>query len=230
VTRPGKSPRGKAGPVLAASDPYAGVVRILKDAKEPLAPRDIKQSLRAAGMGQPEVEKAWRRARARFASEDHVFIESGRYTWSAQPRQLSAADALERLTKGGQLAAGRQELAATVRAALGQPSSDPTAAPRQRQAEIDAMRALAELASEVEELTVNEVGSEVLIRRVRAWVKRSGLEPIERAGDPATFDRRRHRPIGPSIRDGAPVNVVRPGYVWKAPTEEVLIGKAVVEE
>ena len=188
------------------------------------------KSLRAAGLAQPEVEKAWRRARARLASDDHVTIEGGRYAWSAQPRQLSAADALELLAKGGQLATVRQELAAVVRAAVGQPSADRTAAAGQRQAEIDAMRALAELASEVEELTVNEVGAEVLIRRIRAWVKRSGLEPIDRAGDTTTFDRKRHRPIGPSIRDGAPVIVVRPGYVWKAPTEEVLIGKAVVEE
>lgn len=60
--------------------------------------------------------------------------------------------------------------------------------------------------------------------------RRSGLEPIDRAGEETRFDRTRHKPIGGSIGDGAAVVVVRPGYVWKAPSEDVLIGKAVVEE
>jgi hypothetical protein len=69
-----------------------------------------------------------------------------------------------------------------------------------------------------------------MIHRVRARVKRSDLEPIDRAGDETTFDRKRHKPISGSIPDGAPVVVVRPGYVWKAPTEDVLVAKAIVEE
>jgi hypothetical protein len=101
---------------------------------------------------------------------------------------------------------------------------------RKRQVEIDAVRALAELASEVEERTVNETKPQVLVHEVRAWVRRSGLEPIERAGEEIGFDRKKHKPIGGSIRDGALVVVVRPGYVWKTPTEDVLISKAIVEE
>jgi hypothetical protein len=110
------------------------------------------------------------------------------------------------------------------------PTEQRLAEARRRQAEIDAVRALAELASEVEELTANEVTPDVMVRQVRAWVRRSGLEAIDRAGQETAFDRKRHKPIGPAIRDGAPVLVVRPGYVWKTPTEDVLIGKAVVEE
>jgi hypothetical protein len=61
-------------------------------------------------------------------------------------------------------------------------------------------------------------------------VKRTGLEPIGRAGEGTTFDRRRHRPIGRPIDDATSVVVVRPGYVWKAANEDVLIAKAVVQD
>ena len=99
-----------------------------------------------------------------------------------------------------------------------------------RQSEIDAVRQVAELASEVEELIANETDPALLVREIRSWVKRSGLEPIGRAGEETRFDRKVHRPVGGSVRDGATVIVVRPGYIWRAAAEDVLIGKAVVEE
>jgi hypothetical protein len=101
---------------------------------------------------------------------------------------------------------------------------------RQRQAVIDSVRLLAELASEIEELIVNETEPEVMIRQVRAWVKRSGLDPVGQAGEEVRYNRAMHRPIGAPIRDGAMVVVVRPGYIWKAADKDVLLGKAVVEE
>jgi hypothetical protein len=101
---------------------------------------------------------------------------------------------------------------------------------QERQLRIDAVRALAELAMEVEELTANEAEPAVLVAKVRARATREGLEPIGRAGEETTFDRARHKPIGSGLRDGAVVYVVRPGYTWHAPDEDVLIGKAIVEE
>jgi hypothetical protein len=101
---------------------------------------------------------------------------------------------------------------------------------QERQLRIDAVRALAELAMEVEELTANEAEVAVLVAKVRARAHREGLEPIGRAGEETTFDRARHKPIGGGLRDGAAVYVVRPGYTWHAPDEDVLIGKAIVEE
>ena len=86
-----------------------------------------------------------------------------------------------------------------------------------RQAEIDAIRALAELAIEVEELVFNEASARAVVNRVRARTKLAQLEPIERAGAQTTFNRARHTPIGRDIADGTLVVVVRPGYVWKAP-------------
>jgi hypothetical protein len=82
----------------------------------------------------------------------------------------------------------------------------------------------------VEELLANETEPAVMIRQVRAWVKRSGLDAVGRAGEQTKFDRKVHRAIGSPIRDGASVFVVRPGYVWKTADQDVLIGKAVVEE
>jgi hypothetical protein len=95
---------------------------------------------------------------------------------------------------------------------------------------LDGVRALAELAIEVEELIVNEASAAALIHRIRGRVKRAGLEPIERAGEETSFARARHKPIGRPIADGTPVIVVRPGYVWKGPDGDVLIAKAVVQE
>lgn len=98
------------------------------------------------------------------------------------------------------------------------------------QAAMPFLRALAELAIEVEELTVNQASARAMIHRVRARVKRMGLEPIDRAGELSTLDRTRHEPIGRPISDGTPVIVVRPGYIWKAPTGDVLIVRAIVQD
>jgi hypothetical protein len=99
-----------------------------------------------------------------------------------------------------------------------------------RQAEIAAIRALAELAVEVEELAFNEASARAVVHRVRARAKLAQLEPIERAGAETTFNRARHKPIGQDIADGTVVVVVRPGYVWKAPPEDLVIAKAVVQD
>ena len=69
-----------------------------------------------------------------------------------------------------------------------------------------------------------------MIHRVRTRVKGLGLEPINEPGERTTLDRSRHEPIGRPIDDGTTVVVVRPGYVWKAPTGDVLIVRAVVQD
>ena len=99
-----------------------------------------------------------------------------------------------------------------------------------RAVELPLVRAIAELAIEVEELTANQASSRAMIHRVRARVKGLGLEPINEPGERTTLDRSRHDPIGRPIDDGTTVVVVRPGYVWKAPTGDVLIVRAVVQD
>jgi len=243
VTRPGRSSRGLAA--LFARDPYAAVQRIVRDARDFVTAVDIKRALAAAGA--PALDKQeWDPLQRLLRGDVHVEVEPGRpyrYRWIASPPSPSVAEAVDHLIR----AAGNRTKAAyadVVRQALtgSAPTGSPTAgkkdgrkdsredAARRRQAVLDGVRALAELASEVEELTANEASGRALIHRVRGRVKLSGLEPIERAGETVTFDRRRHESIGPPIADGARVVVVRPGYAWKTADEDVLVARAVVQD
>src|SRR6185436_10091109 len=128
------------------------------------------------------------------------------------------------------------ELVEVIRRALATPpasgadTADADADRQSGQLEMDAARALAEMAMEVEELATKQASSRAMIHRVRARMKRMRLEPIDRAGDEVPFDRQRHQPIGPDIRDGAPVVVVRPGYVWRTPEKDLLIERPVVQD
>jgi hypothetical protein len=235
------------------------VLEILRKAGAALPAADIKKGLIGAGVAPAGVDRHWKAIQPLVSGHPGVDYDAKArvYRW-VKPAVVRASDAFDRIMTGRLPAGERVALAAIVRAALdatpspnGKPATakrasdagpdavpdavpdaavDGVAAARQRQAAIDAARALAELAIEVEELTAKQASAETLVHRLRARVNRSGLEPIDRAGAETTFDRKRHRSIGGSIRDGAPVFVVRPGYVWKAAEEDVLIAKAVVEE
>jgi hypothetical protein len=105
----------------------------------------------------------------------------------------------------------------------------PSPATVERDAVMPIIRALAELAIEVEELAVNQASAQAITHRVRARARLLGLKAIERAGSKSTLDRARHEPVGQPIEDGSPVVVMRPGYVWSTPTGDVLIARAVVQ-
>jgi hypothetical protein len=229
VTRPGRSSRGLAA--LFARDPYAAVQRVVRDARAAVTAADIKKALLAGGA--PELDKQeWDPLQRQLRGDIHVEVEPGRpyrYTWVKSPDLPPAVEALDHLVR----AAGNRTKTAyvdVVRQALTEPTDGREVEARQRQAVLDGIRALAELASEIEELTANEASARALIHRVRGRVKLSGLEPIERAGETVAFDRRRHEPIGPPIADGARVVVVRPGYAWKTADENVLVARAVVQD
>lgn len=226
-------------------EPTAVVLRLLQTEERPLSCGDIKKALQAQRIPKNEVDGSWTRVQKRLRAHNDVVTQGAgsrtTYRWASDRPAESALAAFERIVKGRLPADTKVILAAIVRTALekgavspaavgSSPRPDPEERARERQREIDGMRSLAELAAEVEELTINEAEADVMIHRVRARLKRSGLEPIDRAGEETTFDRKRHKPIGGSVTDGATVVVVRPGYVWKAPTEDVLIGKAVVIE
>jgi hypothetical protein len=231
VTRPGRGSRAKALADQFAADPLETVLHILRRAAGPLTAAVIKEELLAGGVARTAVvESRWRPIREQLARHDNVTVDKGRYAWTPQARTVSPLEALDLIARRGVSGAQRTELLQLVRTALNGPSVDPVATARQRQADIDAVRTLAELASEVEELVVNDASPNAMIHRVRARVKRSGLEPVDRAGEETRFDRKRHKPISGSIRDGATVVVVRPGYVWKAPNEDLLVVRPVVEE
>jgi hypothetical protein len=101
-------------------------------------------------------------------------------------------------------------------------------AARERQARIDAMSTVAELAAEVEELTAKQATPEVLLEHTRALTGGRGLEAIGRAGQEIPYEETRHEPVGEFPNEGEPVTVIRPGYLWHAPGEAVLISKALV--
>ena len=131
--------------------------------------------------------------------------------------------ALARLVQEGLPEAERAALVATVRASLTRSTVDARAA-------IPFVQAMAELVIDVEELAANGASSRAVIHRVRSQARRVGLDPIDHAGEPSAMDRRRHRSVGGPIGEGAPVLVVRPGYVWHSQTGEVVVAKAVVQD
>jgi hypothetical protein len=215
-----------------AADPVAGVLRVLREADAPLTAVEVKKALQAGGVSKAAADEAWPAAQKRIKSHDDVVVEGNRYRCATPVPAVTPLEALELLLDDELSAPRKAQLAETIRAALSAPGPEPDleTAARQRQAQIDAVKLLAELASEVEELLANETEPTVMIRQIRAWVKRSGLDPVGRAGEETKFDRKTHRPVDGQIRDGATVVVVRPGYIWKAPEKDLLLGKAVVEE
>jgi hypothetical protein len=86
------------------------------------------------------------------------------------------------------------------------------------------------MAIEVEELAVNEASTRAVVHTVRALTTMAQLAPIEAAGHTTRFDHTRHASVGAHITDGAPVVVIRPGYVWHRPDGDILIAKAVVQD
>jgi hypothetical protein len=219
--------------MTSAPDPLLDVLGILQQAGEPLAVAQIKKAWEHSGKQRRYVDEAWPRVQKRLRHNLYVQVDGERqaltYRYVA-PGPLAASDALDAILGGGLPADIRATYADLIRDALRRSSVDPEEAGRRRQARIDTLRALAELAIEVEELVANEASAAALVQRVRGRVRRSGLEPVDRAGEQTTFDRARHKPIGGRIADGAEVVVVRPGYIWKSDEGDVVLSKPVVEE
>jgi hypothetical protein len=103
-------------------------------------------------------------------------------------------------------------------------------AAQDRQLQIDIMRAMADLAAEVEEIATNHLESGVIVERVRALVAAQALEPIGLAGATVSFDPVQHDPIVGAPALGAEVMVIRPGYRWRPTVGEILIQKALVSQ
>ena len=99
---------------------------------------------------------------------------------------------------------------------------------QERQVRIDAVRALATVVSEVEELAAAGAGAGVTAERVRALAQAFGLAPIGRAGELTAFEPTWHEPIGARPPDDSEVCVIRPGYSWPTGEEDVLLCKAQV--
>lgn len=101
-------------------------------------------------------------------------------------------------------------------------------AAQERQVQIDVIRALADLAAEVEELTMSKAAPEILMERVRALVADQELEAIGEAGAETSFDPMSHEILVGIARPGDAVSVLRPGYRWVSGGERTLLCRALV--
>ena len=230
-------PAGRAGTAdLSAADLFDAVLALLQDSGEGLTKAGILDGLAAGGVDRGVAGAAWDGVQRQLRRHDQVMTEPAgrgyRYAWrrEAPPLPRRPLEAFDRLVAGGLRRADREGLVGLVRAALASIDDRPGSDGGREQAEMDAARALAEMAIEVEELAAKQASSKAMIHKVRARMKRLRLEPIDRAGEQVPFDRRRHQPIGPDIGDGTPVVVVRPGYVWHTPTRDVLVERPVVQD
>jgi hypothetical protein len=224
-----------------ATDPLAAVLTVLREAgpDRELRAEEIKQALIERGVPADRLT-VWRRVQERLVVHERVAVGGDRYRrtyrWLPEPPAPTPEEALALLAEHRLPAQRRVELVEIVRAALARreeaprPVADPVLVAQLEQRERDAVRALAELAIEVEELVTNEASSRAVVHTVRSLTKLAGLRPIERAGEMTRFDRARHTSVGGRIADGAPVLVLRPGYIWNRGDEEILIARAVVQD
>lgn len=252
VTRSGGR-KGTAVAELFAVSAHDAVLRVLRDSGRPLAKAEILDQLAAVGVPRPTADQAWSQTQKRLRHDNRVITERDgqtvRYRWNPdQPSAPTPADALAllvdgRLTRGEREALAqsvREALAGTVSAATAPPDRPPppaagaaeemVSANRLRQVELDAARELAGMAIDVEEQVAKGASAKALIHRVRSRMKRLRLEPQEKAGETVAFDRRQHQPTRSGISDGAPVLVVRPGYIWRLPGDDLVIEKPVVQD
>lgn len=102
-------------------------------------------------------------------------------------------------------------------------------AAQRRQPQIEVVRALAELAAEIEEMVIGRTAPEVVVERVRSLVAGQALHPVGTVGEECGFDPALHDPLVGAPEPGTPVSVIRPGYRWAA-FEEILLHKALVEQ
>lgn len=209
-------------------DPLSAALTALR-AGQALTAAGMKMALERTGL---DASSVWPSLQRRLRRHPGVVVEGGRagltYRLAAPAPVPAPAPAARpgRRPPGSQPPAGADRVGAD-QAGVGE---DRAEAARRRQATVDGLRGLAELAAEVEELVAGGASGEAIVARVRGRARRSGLEPVDHAGARASFDRARHTPIEGGIADAAPVTVVRPGYVWKSPDGEVLISRAVVEQ
>jgi hypothetical protein len=176
------------------------------------------------GFRDSAVRRAWDKARPVLKQDPRIKVDGLWYSWSGERAAVPAPDGL--LAEVERLRADKERLEALLRETHNQQVSFRAA--QDRQLRIDAMRSLAELAIEVEELVANGAGADVLIERVRVLAEINSLEPIGQVGVQLPFDPACHTPLAGYPDAGSPVSVVRPGYTWHAGGEDVLLERAVV--
>ncbi len=96
-----------------------------------------------------------------------------------------------------------------------------------RQAKLDSLRTLAQIAVTVES-SVGRLSPDQLFARVLAALGRQGIQQVGTRGQVVPFDPISHDPGLTSLGSGAPVIVTRSGYAWHDADEQLVLVKAVV--
>lgn len=176
---------------------------------------------------------------------------------AAGPTKLTAADAAKLTPAELQQAVADGRVTPRVATQAGNRMEQ---AARERRAQIDAKRQVAEVAAEVHQLVDNESSPAAITHRLQAAQSRNGVDTtrlqavaydpqalaaeadrmateagLTRVGPPARqpvpFDRQHHKPIAGGIQAGSTVEVVRPGYVWTDKDgKQVRVADTLVEE
>jgi hypothetical protein len=215
-------------------DPAGVFLKFLRDADGPVTATKVKNTLIEAGLPKPLVDKQWEAAQRNVIKYDpHVVrATSMSYRWSEKP--VDPDEALDRVldllkTTSQSKLKLRDALADVIRAGLkaaGEPADQDNEvafrAAQDRQLQINGVRAIAELAGEIEFVAYNSGDPDVIVERVQTAVQRHSLEQIGHPGEAARFDLSLHEAIGEPPHAGSPVTIVRPGYSWRAEQGAVL--------
>jgi hypothetical protein len=212
----------------------------LRAAGAPLTAAKLKDLLVERGSPRPEVDKAWKVFQSKVAVFHPHIVRPSRvtYEWSSEP--VDAPEAFARLLKllpttSREKIALRDQLAKLVHSGLEAPApavenvqappsdEDRFQAARLRQARLDGMLAVADLAGEIEEMAWNSGDPDLIVERLQTRVEQLAVEQLGRCGDEVEYDPERHRGIGSVPKQGGPVTVVRPGYVWRDDAGETVV-------
>jgi hypothetical protein len=189
---------------------------------EHLAPEGVANAFRRVGGNDPVVE-SWVQMLAGESRVAQLRVEVER----AQDEARRANERAERAEASDRELAARYERLEKLLQQQHEQSVGIRAS-QERQLQIDAIRSLAELAAEVEELAASDATQEVLVERVRSCVSEHHLEPVGEVGIKTVFNRELHEALIGAPGNGEVVTVLRPGYRWRSGDEDILLSRALV--
>jgi hypothetical protein len=220
--------------------PAEVILDVLREADGPITAKRIMGNLVDRGLPKVLVKKHWTAVQQDIVKY-HPYIARPTimsYVWQKEP--IGPGEALTRMLELVKIAKPaqvklRDELADLIRNGL-KAASNPMPegdearfrATQERQTRVDGLRAVAELAGEIEELAYNSGDPDVIVERVQTRVEAQSIDQIGRSGEQTTFDSSRHEAIGSRPGVGSAVTVVRPGYTWRTDNEDVLLQRALV--
>jgi len=216
-----------------AAKPHDALIAAIREAGGPIGGRELHRAIREAG----QPESTWELWRAGLKDwivlHPHVRVTgtgaAKRYRWGKPVSAKTALTHLAQRVKAPQwLREAWREVVAAGLKATGIGISPKLRAAQERQARIGAVRAVAELAIEVEEIAHNGADGGQIVKRIRNALAHKDLIPIGAAGQDTVFDPALHRIEVGDPKKGAPVFILRPGYSWRYRNEVMIIEHALV--